>query len=176
MDKKKLAIVLACVVAVVVIAIGAVALGSKQNAAPESAVETAEPTATPEPTPTPEPTATPKPTAAPEEAEEDAEETVSETGIDFSKADAVHDSGEFGGNAGHKVYEIDGHYYLKDGSELAKDENGNWCVLAPELGVADSITKEEIDASTKKAEDYLESGQALRDLYAYYAEHPDQPH
>lgn len=85
-------------------------------------------------------------------------EAPSNTEIDFSKADAVHDSGEFGCNAGYKVYEIDGHYYLKDGSELAKDADGNWAVLVPDLGVADSITKEEIDESTQKAKDYLDSG------------------
>lgn len=84
-------------------------------------------------------------------------ETPSNTEIDLSKADAVHDSGEFGCNAGYKVYEINGHYYLKDGSELAKDADGNWAVLVPDLGVADSITKEEIDESTQKAVDYLES-------------------
>lgn len=84
-------------------------------------------------------------------------ETPSNTEIDFSKADAVHDSGEFGCDAGYKVYEIDGHYYFKDGSELVKDADGNWAVLVPDLGVADSITKEEIDASTQKAVDYLES-------------------
>lgn len=45
-----------------------------------------------------------------------------------------------------------------------------------DMGVADSITKEEIDESTQKAVDYLESGQALKDLDAYYAKHPDQQH
>lgn len=85
-------------------------------------------------------------------------ETPSNTEIDFSKADAVHDSGEFGCNAGYKVYEIDGHYYFKDGSELVKDADGNWAVLVPDLGIADSITKEEIDESTQKAKDYLDSG------------------
>ena len=85
-------------------------------------------------------------------------ETPSNTEIDFSKADAVHDSGEFGCDAGYKVYEINGHYYLKDGLELAKDEDGNWAVLVPGLGVADNITKEEIDESTQKAKDYLDSG------------------
>lgn len=84
-------------------------------------------------------------------------ETPSNTEIDFSKADAVHDSSEFGGIAGYKVYEINGHYYIEDGSELAKDADGNWAVLVPDMGVADSITKEEIDESTKKAKDYLES-------------------
>lgn len=84
-------------------------------------------------------------------------ETPSNTKIDFSKADAVHDSSEFGGNAGGKVYEINGHYYLEDGLELAKDADGNWAVLVPDLGVADSITKEEIEESTQKAVDYLES-------------------
>ena len=85
-------------------------------------------------------------------------ETPSNTKIDFSKADAVHDSSEFGGNAGGKVYEINGHYYLEDGLELAKDADGNWAVLVPDLGVADSITKEEIDASTQKVVDGFESG------------------
>lgn len=85
-------------------------------------------------------------------------ETSNTTEIDFSKADAVHDSGEFGCNAGYKVYEIDGHYYLKDGSELAKDADGNWAVLVPNLGVADNITKEEIDESTQKVVDGFESG------------------
>ena len=103
-------------------------------------------------------------------------ETPSNTEIDLSKADAVHDSSEFGGNAGGKVYEINGHYYLEDGLELAKDADGNWAVLVPDLGVADSITKEEIDASTQKLENYYESGQALKDLDAYYAKHPDQQH
>lgn len=87
-----------------------------------------------------------------------SENTSNTAEIDFSKADAVHDSSEFGGNAGYKVYEIDGHYYLKDGSELAKDADGNWAVLVPDLGVADSITKEEIDASTQKVVDGFESG------------------
>lgn len=103
-------------------------------------------------------------------------ETPSNTEIDFSKADAVHDSSEFGCIAGEKVYEINGHYYLEDGLELAKDADGNWAVLVPDMGVADSITKEEIDESTQKAKDYLESGQALKDLDAYYAKHPDQQH
>ena len=85
-------------------------------------------------------------------------ETPSNTKIDFSKADAVHDSSEFGGNAGGKVYEINGHYYLEDGLELAKDADGNWAVLVPDLGVADSITKEEIDESTQKVVDGFESG------------------
>lgn len=82
-------------------------------------------------------------------------ETPSNTKIDFSKADAVHDSSEFGGNAGYKVYEIDGHYYLKDGSELAKDADGNWAVLVPDLGEVDNITKEEIDESTQKVVDAI---------------------
>ena len=86
-------------------------------------------------------------------------ETTNTTEIDLSKADAVHDSGEFGCNAGYKVYEIDGHYYLKDGSELAKDADGNWAVLVPDLGVADSITKEEIDESTKRVEESMKSGE-----------------
>ena len=80
-------------------------------------------------------------------------ENTSNTKIDFSKADAVHDSSEFGCNAGYKVYEIDGHYYFKDGSELVKDADGNWAVLVPDLGVADSITKEEIDESTQRVVD-----------------------
>ena len=84
-------------------------------------------------------------------------ETPSNTEIDFSKADAVHDSSEFGCIAGEKVYEINGHYYLEDGLELAKDADGNWAVLVPDMGVADSITKEEIDESTQKAKDYLDS-------------------
>lgn len=85
-------------------------------------------------------------------------ETPSNTKIDFSKADAVHDSGEFGCDAGYKVYEINGHYYFEDGLELAKDADGNWAILVPDMGVADSITKEEIDESTQKAKDYLDSG------------------
>ena len=85
-------------------------------------------------------------------------ETPSNTEIDFSKADAVHDGSEFGGVAGVKVYEINGHYYLKDGLELAKDADGNWAVLVPDMGVADSITKEEIDESTQKVVDAIESG------------------
>lgn len=103
-------------------------------------------------------------------------ETPSNTKIDFSKADAVHDSGEFGCDTGYKVYEINGHYYFKDGSELVKDADGNWAVLVPDLGVADSITKEEIDESSKQLENYYESGQALKDLDAYYAKHPNQQH
>ena len=86
-------------------------------------------------------------------------ETPSNTKIDFSKADAVHDSGEFGCDAGYKVYEINGHYYLEDGLELAKDADGNWAVLVPDMGVADSITKEEIDESTQKVVDAIESGE-----------------
>lgn len=85
-------------------------------------------------------------------------ETSNTTEIDFSKADAVHDSGEFGCNAGYKVYEINGHYYIKDGSELVKDADGNWAVLVPDLGVADSITKEEIDESSKRVEESMNSG------------------
>mgnify|MGYP001274191682 CR=1 FL=1 len=85
-------------------------------------------------------------------------ETPSNTKIDFSKADAVHDSSEFGGIAGEKVYEINGHYYLEDGLELAKDADGNWAILVPDMGVADNITKEEIDESTQKVVDGFESG------------------
>lgn len=85
-------------------------------------------------------------------------ETPSNTKIDFSKADAVHDSSEFGGNAGGKVYEINGHYYLEDGLELAKDADGNWAVLVPDLGEVDNITKEEIDESTQRVVDGFESG------------------
>ena len=70
----------------------------------------------------------------------------------------MHDGSEFGGVAGVKVYEINGHYYLKDGLELAKDADGNWAVLVPDMGVADSITKEEIDESTQKVVDAIESG------------------
>ncbi|MDD6523213.1 MAG: hypothetical protein PUF25_02470 [Gemmiger formicilis] len=98
-------------------------------------------------------------------------ETPSNTEIDFSKADAVHDSSEFGGNAGGKVYEINGHYYLEDGLELAKDADGNWAVLVPDLGVADSITKEEIDESTQKVVDafndpeYIKYAQELVEKY-----------
>ena len=103
-------------------------------------------------------------------------ETPSNTEIDFSKADAVHDGSEFGCIAGVKVYEINGHYYLENGYEIAKNEDGSWSAIVPDLGVADSITKEEIDESTQKAKDYLESGQALKDLDAYYAKHPDQQH
>lgn len=84
-------------------------------------------------------------------------ETPSNTKIDFSKADAVHDSGEFGCDAGYKVYEINGHYYFEDGLELAKDADGNWGVIVPDMGEVDNITKEEIDESTQKAVDYLES-------------------
>ncbi|WP_294724154.1 hypothetical protein [uncultured Gemmiger sp.] len=84
-------------------------------------------------------------------------ETPSNTEIDFSKADAVHDGSEFGGTAGEKVYEINGHYYLEDGYEIAKNEDGSWSRIIPDMGVADSITKEEIDESTQKAVDYLES-------------------
>ena len=98
-------------------------------------------------------------------------ETPSNTEIDLSKADAVHDSSEFGGNAGGKVYEINGHYYLEDGLELAKDADGNWAVLVPDLGVADSITKEEIDESTQKVVDafndpeYIKYAQELVEKY-----------
>lgn len=98
-------------------------------------------------------------------------EAPSNTKIDFSKADAVHDSSEFGGNAGGKVYEINGHYYLEDGLELAKDADGNWAVLVPDLGVADSITKEEIDESTQKVVDafndpeYIKYAQELVEKY-----------
>ncbi len=85
-------------------------------------------------------------------------ETPSNTKIDFSKADAVHDSSEFGGNAGYKVYEINGHYYYDDGTELSKNDDGTWSEIVPGLGVADSITKEEIDESTQKVVDAIESG------------------
>ena len=78
------------------------------------------------------------------------------TEIDFSKADAVHDGSEFGLTT--EVYEINGKYYIKNGYEVAKDEDGNWGVIVPGLGEADNITKEEIDESTQKAEDYLDSG------------------
>lgn len=85
-------------------------------------------------------------------------ETTNTTEIDLSKADAVHDGSEFGGSAGVKVYEINGHYYVEDGYELAKDEDGGWSKIVPDLGVADSITKEEIDESTQKVVDAIESG------------------
>lgn len=78
-------------------------------------------------------------------------ETPSNTEIDFSKADAVHDGSEFGLTT--EVYEIDGKYYIKNGYEVAKDEDGNWGVIVPDLGVADNITKEEIDESTQKVAD-----------------------
>lgn len=85
-------------------------------------------------------------------------ETPSNTEIDLSKADAVHDGSEFGCIAGIKVYEINGHYYFEDGHEIAKNEDGSWSMIVPDLGVADNITKEEIDESTQKAKDYLDSG------------------
>ena len=78
--------------------------------------------------------------------------------VDFSNADAVHDNSEFGGVAGYNVYEVDGHYYFDDGEELVQNEDGSWSVLVPWLGVADSITKEEIDESTQKVVDAIESG------------------
>ena len=78
-------------------------------------------------------------------------ETPSNTKIDFSKADAVHDGSEFGLTT--EVYEIDGKYYIKNGYEVAKDEDGSWGVIVPGLGVADNITKEEIDESTQKVVD-----------------------
>lgn len=82
-------------------------------------------------------------------------ETTSNTEIDLSKADAVHDGSEFGLTT--EVYEIDGKYYIKNGLEISKNEDGSWSAIVPDLGVADSITKEEIDESTQKAVDYLES-------------------
>lgn len=103
-------------------------------------------------------------------------ETPSNTEIDFSKADAVHDGSEFGCTAGIKVYEINGHYYFENGYEIAKNEDGSWSMIVPGLGEADNITKEEIDESSKQLENYYESGQALKDLDAYYAKHPDQQH
>lgn len=103
-------------------------------------------------------------------------ETPSNTEIDFSKADAVHDGSGFGGTAGEKVYEINGHYYLEDGYEIAKNEDGSWSRIIPDMGEVDNITKEEIDESSKQLENYYESGQALKDLDAYYAKHPDQQH
>lgn len=98
------------------------------------------------------------------------------TEIDFSKADAVHDGSEFGCVAGTKVYEINGHYYFENGYEISKNEDGSWSMIVPDLDEVDSITKEEIDQSTKQLENYYESGQALKDLDAYYAKHPDQQH
>ena len=83
-------------------------------------------------------------------------ENTNTTEIDFSKADAVHDGSEFGLTT--EVYEIDGKYYIKNGYEVAKDEDGNWGVIVPGLGVADNITKEEIDESTQKVVDGFESG------------------
>ena len=83
-------------------------------------------------------------------------ETPSNTEIDFSKADAVHDGSEFGLTT--EVYEIDGKYYIKNGYEVAKDEDGNWGVIVPGLGEVDNITKEEIDESTQKVVDAIESG------------------
>lgn len=88
-----------------------------------------------------------------------SENTSNTTEIDFSKADAVHDSSEFGGNAGYKVYEINGHYYYDDGTELSKNDDGTWSEIVPGLGVADSITKEEIDESTKRVEESMKSGE-----------------
>lgn len=82
-------------------------------------------------------------------------ETSNTTEIDLSKADAVHDGSEFGLTT--EVYEIDGKYYIKNGLEISKNEDGSWSAIVPGLGVADSITKEEIDESTQKAVDYLES-------------------
>lgn len=80
-------------------------------------------------------------------------ETTSNTEIDLSKADAVHDGSEFGCIAGIKVYEINGHYYFEDGHEIAKNEDDSWSMIVPDLGVADNITKEEIDESTQKVVD-----------------------
>lgn len=78
-------------------------------------------------------------------------ETPSKSEIDFSKADAVHDGSEFGLTT--EVYEIDGKYYIKNGLEISKNEDGSWSAIVPDLGVADSITKEEIDESTQKVVD-----------------------
>ena len=83
-------------------------------------------------------------------------ETPSNTKIDFSKADAVHDGREFGLTT--EVYEIDGKYYIKNGLEISKNEDGSWSAIVPDLGVADNITKEEIDESTQKVVDAIESG------------------
>ena len=80
-----------------------------------------------------------------------SENTSNTTEIDFSKADAVHDGSEFGLTT--EVYEIDGKYYIKNGLEISKNEDGSWSAIVPDLGVADSITKEEIDASTQKVVD-----------------------
>lgn len=84
-------------------------------------------------------------------------ETPSNTEIDFSKADAVHDGSEFGLTT--EVYEIDGKYYIKNGYEVAKDEDGNWGVIVPGLGEVDNITKEEIDESTQKVVDGLKNNE-----------------
>ena len=86
-------------------------------------------------------------------------ETTSTTEIDLSKADAVHDSGEFGASAGYKVYEINGHYYYDDGTELSKNDDGTWSEIVPGLGVADSITKEEIDKDTQDIVDSMKNGE-----------------
>ena len=85
-------------------------------------------------------------------------ETSNTTEIDFSKADAVHDSSEFGCSAGYKVYEINGHYYYDDGTELSKNDDGTWSEIVPGLGEVDNITKEEIDESTQRVVDGFESG------------------
>lgn len=80
-------------------------------------------------------------------------ETPSNTEIDFSKADAVHDGSEFGLTT--EVYEIDGKYYIKNGLEISKNEDGSWSAIVPGLGEADNITKEEIDESTQKVVDAI---------------------
>ena len=96
-------------------------------------------------------------------------ETPSNTKIDFSKADAVHDGSEFGLTT--EVYEIDGKYYIKNGLEISKNEDGSWSAIVPDLGVADSITKEEIDESTQKVVDafndpeYIKYAQELVEKY-----------
>lgn len=178
MDTKKALAVVLCAALALTLA----ACGAKTESEPE-------PTATPEVTAAPEPTATPEPIATSEEAM--AEETDTDVvtpvskSVDLSNA-TVHSGSEFGAASDTNVYDVDGRYYLEDGHELKYSTKYNeWQVDLTEdfAGKKFDMTAEEVAEENKKAEEdtqrakeYLESGQALKDLEAYYAKHPDQPH
>ena len=78
-----------------------------------------------------------------------------------------------------EALEKDGVYYTvfsdgtTDGSYYVIDNEGNLSVELPWMGELQELSGED---KTQVAKDYLESGQDLRDLDAYYAKHPDQPH
>ena len=78
-----------------------------------------------------------------------------------------------------EALEKDGVYYTvfsdgtTDGSYYVIDNEGNLSVELPWMGELQELSGED---KTQVAKDYLESGQVLKDLDAYYAKHPDQKH